>query len=664
MAEQPDAVGGSESFKKSWGFGAGSVSAELQAAAQQIISDSRLPGSDLNTLLNAFFGRYLVGPFQATPGRAYDLAGVESAEFGSLIYTSSQPLERVPTDALACAVDTHQTLTLENLRASYAKIAAAKALTKSPVPKTSADTPIADATMGIIFAVDSSEPLERLAEELQELNKQHPHNHWVDMIVILSRGSINYACQFPHKGLGDFLPPARGGTMRAPMYVHIVARGHAGFCLNRMCATLFYYLYLFSPGTALPPYKEILDGVPNICMTIAPYQMNLRGELVPVPLELRFNQFFLFPVGFRVFDNKKTELARVSYLPWQDGGVVRMTGKLPIEAALVFAGKEAMSEPVIRLDGDQFSGVIPLSRQQFVDMANLMAQRSRNMYLKPDPRPNWVVEQRANEGTTSPFMARLFLGICHLRDHSLSDEQLRAKFDAGFEQVLTGVEEMRTAAAELVRTFSEYQQQVSRGEAVRFVNGMTFVDKNVDRQIRKLCEDVVGTGVRVVKSRLQDLLKNALGLQIGFLFQDAGAFNKGLTKMKQQDAALAEYIEQARAKWSERVVLLRNNFEHAVSAQLKVKLLRTGTSFVASEPQVEGQPVSQFVNDIVDRVCCFVEDVLAHVLQSRFPAGMSITEIPLTERNPEIVERFRPMLIGGGSTVWTIAYHDSKFEEH
>src|SRR6266404_2781913 len=169
MGEQSNAAGAAQSFKKSWGFGTGSVSGELQSAAAQIIADSRLPGSKVNALLNAFFARYLVWPFRATPGKAYDAAGAEPEEFGSLIYTSSQDLPRVPADALACAIETHQMLGLEELRVSYDRIAKVKALAKSPVPKTSSDTPIADATMGIIFAVDSSVPVETLAQELEQL---------------------------------------------------------------------------------------------------------------------------------------------------------------------------------------------------------------------------------------------------------------------------------------------------------------------------------------------------------------------------------------------------------------------------------------------------------------------------------------------------------------
>jgi hypothetical protein len=663
MADQSNASGVAPAVKKLWGFGTDSPSAELQAMSAQIIADSTLPDSDLNSLLNTFFARYLVWPFRATHGRAFDTAGSESEAIGSLIYTSSQDLARVPSDSLACAIETHQTLGLEELRASYEKIAKVKALTKNPVPKTSSDIPIADATMGIIFAVDSKIPLETLAEELEQLNKPHPHDHWVDMVVILSRGTINYGSQFPDKPLADLLPPGRNTKMRAAMYVHIVARAHAPFCLNRMCALLFYYLYLFSPGTPLPPFNEILEGVPKTAMTIAPYQQNLSGQLVPVPLQLRFNQFFLFPVGFTAVDGKGNELARVRYLPWQDGGVVRVTGKLPMVGILVFAGKDAISQPTVTLEGEQFSGIIPLSRQQFIEMAQRMAKQSTNIYINPDPRPNWIVEHRGNEGTSSPFVARLFLGICRLRDQALTDAKIRADFDKAFESVVTGIESIRSSAAELTKIYSEYEKQVASGEAVQVGNGVTVVLKKVDREIRKNCEDLIGNASRVMKDRIQILLRT-IGFDIGFLYQKEGAFRAGLAKMTAQDPDLAKYLEETRSKWSESFINCRNNFEHTIAGQLKVKIQVGGSTAKAIEPEVEGQPVTHFVNHIADRVCCFVEDLLAHALQSRFSVDISISEIPLAERKLEIVERFRPMLVSGGMRAWTIRYHNTKFEFH
>jgi len=663
MSEQTNAASAAQQAKKSWGFGTGSVSAEIRSAAAQIIADSRLPGSNLGSLLNSFLNRYLPWPFRATPGIAVDTAGAESAQLDSLIYTSAQHFEKVPADALACAIDVHQTLSLEKLRAAYEKIAEVKKLAKTPIPKTESKTPVADVTMGIIFAVDSGVPLEKIGEELEQLNKTHSHHHWVDVVVVLSRGTVSYTCQFPHKPLGDFLPPARDGIMLAPMYVHIFARPHAEFSLNRMCSLLFPYLYFFSPGTNLPPYKELLEGAPQTGMNIAPYQVNLKGLLVPVPQELRFNQFFLFPLGFRVEDGDGNELARVQYLPWQDGGVVRVIGKLPIEAFLVFAGREAMSQPIIRWEGQQYSGVIPLSRAQFIEMANRTARQSRNMYVKPDQIPKWTVEKRADEGTSSPFMARMWLGICHMRDQAIFDQQRRDEFDVAFEAVITGVETVRTAAADAIKLYKEHERKIASGEIARVERGVTYIDGSVDRELRKLTDEVISTTSRVMKDRTQAVLR-VLKTDIGFLYQKQNAFNNGAAKLKLANPDLADYVTKTRSQWSERLTNCRTGLEHGTWVLPKVKHETNGTTVKAIEPMVDGQPVTEFVAHVSDRLNCFVEDVIVHALQTQMPQGVSISEIPLAERPVEIVERFRPALVGGGMPIWKIFYHDSKFENH
>lgn len=72
----------------------------------------------------------------------------------------------------------------------------------------------------------------------------------------------------------------------------------------------------------------------------------------------------------------------------------------------------------------------------------------------------------------------------------------------------------------------------------------------------------------------------------------------------------------------------------------------------------------EFVAHISDRLNCFVEDVIVRALQTQMPEGISISEIPVAERPPEIVERFQLALVGGGMPIWRILYHDGKFEDH
>jgi hypothetical protein len=81
------------------------------------------------------------------------------------------------------------------------------------------------------------------------------------------------------------------------------------------------------------------------------------------------------------------------------------------------------------------------------------------------------------------------------------------------------------------------------------------------------------------------------------------------------------------------------------------------------EPQISNQPVTEFVKVMLDRLACFVEEVTAHCLQTKMPAGLSIREIRLEQRLPEVPERFQNTLKDGGTVVWRLTYHQNTFEE-
>jgi hypothetical protein len=645
-----------------WSLSTDKLSEEMRAAAAQIIADSNVPDSNLGTLLNAFLTQYLPWPYRATSGKAFDVTGAESLEFESVIYASTKAIERIPADNLACAIDVWDKLGLAQLRQSYEKIAHVKMLTRSPAPIVSQGVPVADSTMGIILSLDSDLSIETLAEEVARLNREHPYRLWPDMVVVLSRGTVNLMCQIPYKPLADFLPPARGVTFRTAMYVHVVAKAHSAFALNKMCAVLFPFLYFFQPGVGLPPYKEILKDMPATGMPIAAFQFNLKGDLVPVPTSKRFDDLFLFPLSFRVEDRQGNLHAKVQYLPWQDGGVVRVQGKFPIEALLLFAGKEALGEPIVRHQGEQTSGVIPMSREQFKEMANRVARQS-NFVIKPDERPQLVIHKRGDEGTSSPFVARMFLGLCLLRDQAIADKALRDEFDKAFEGVLTGLESLRDTARSLQNAYSLHSDAVTRGQAARIINGNIFVDQPIDLELKKQIESFIGTASRIVKERMKDLLK-LLDTNIGFLFQKETAFTNGIERLKSSDPALADYLVETRAKWCERLLTIRNHLlEHGTWSLDHVRYEISGTSVRTIEPLVDGQPITKFASHIVDRVCCFVEELCSHALQARMLHDVSLTEIPLNQRDSGNAARFRVALIGGGTHLWTISYHDTKFED-
>lgn len=645
-----------------WRFNPDTVSQEIQAAAAQILADSQPSSSSAETLLTDFLRRFLPWPFQVNAGKAVDSEGRETPHFPILVYVSANATDRVPADNLACVIDVHHQVGLDELRQSYEKISCTKSLARTPAPDVPQDVPVADEAMGIVFAIGSDVAIETLGEEVAHLNRQNSYRVWTDMLVVLSRGTVNLATQMPYQPLGDFLPPARGASYRAAMYVHVVARAHPPFALNKMCAVLFPYLYFFQPGIGLPPYQEIVRDMAKTTMPIAAFQFNLSGELVPVSTSMRFDEFFMFPLSFRVEDRQGALHAKVQYLPWQDGGVVRVQGRFPIEALLVFAGKDALREPVIRFKGEQTSGVIPMSRDQFKEMANRVARQS-NLVIRPDERPKLVIHERGTEGTSSPFVARLFMGIGRMRDYAIEDKVLKKRFDDVFQGVVNGLESLRDSEKSVAKLYSEHSAAVERGEIARVANGDIYISQSIDRDLRKQVESFINTGARIVKERMKELLK-ILDINIGFLFQKEAAFKHGISRVRPTDPALADYLIATRSDWCERLMKIRNDLlEHGTWTLSIVRYENSDRGVRAIEPLVDGQPVTQFVNRIADRIYCFVEELSAHAFKLRMKSDVSFAEIPLTKRKPEDASRFRQALVDGGTPIWTITYHDTKFEE-
>ena len=81
------------------------------------------------------------------------------------------------------------------------------------------------------------------------------------------------------------------------------------------------------------------------------------------------------------------------------------------------------------------------------------------------------------------------------------------------------------------------------------------------------------------------------------------------------------------------------------------------------EPIIAGLPVSNFVTKMLDHLRCFVEETTVYALKARLPQFITLREIPLGDRRPEIPERFRISLLTGGNLPWQLAYHVQRFEE-
>jgi hypothetical protein len=640
------------------------------AVAQDVFETGReVAAADragLETTLAAGLAKHLGWPYKVAPAAVVDRQGISSSRFAAVVYvspsteSSPSPTE-VPADSAAAVIDATTVLSIDALRAAYARIAQVKRLKKTPAP--TLDRATTTITLGLIYAQSSSVPLETLAEELERHNAQTPGREWPDMVAVGTTGAIQYAVQFPGEGLsGDYLPPAEGALSNyvPAMYVVIVMRPAGNQTFNKLFAFLLAHLGIFSPGARIPNFAEVLEGVPKTAIVIAGFQYDLKGNLKPVPRDHYQDRLIPTP-PLQIEDSRRQLLATIRFLPWQDGGAIMLRGKLPLIGILPFLERaDLLKAGVINRPPDvQISYVLPITPDDFGAMLMRFQQRS-NMAVRK-PQGHWIVQKMADEGSASPFVARLFMGLLKLRDAVLPDPATRENFDKAFDFVPTSLTNARATAKEIRELWAAHVQNVTSGKAVRRQGQAIHIDESIDKDLRKQVEHFLNAAVRVVKQGMQNLTTE-LGTDIGFMFKKQRAFESGLAALKVADPALADYLEKSR-RWTERLINSRNALEHSGWALPRVTYDTGGAVVSPDEPQIDGQPVTEFVDGMLDRLCSFVEEVSAHCLQQKMPAAITITEVPQAERRPEAPERFTITLAVGGLPRWAISYHATRFEE-
>ena len=639
------------------------LSEQAYAAGQEVAAAT---GSSLVATLNAAVGRFLGWPYNIAPGCIADADGRKTESFASVIYVERDgaappdPSRPSPADNAAAVIDVHECLDLEGLRAAYARIADAKNLRKSPAPQV-AGTPSTTITLGIIYAHSLALPLEAFAAELERLNAQTPSRQWPDMLAVGSVGAISYAAHFPGDAeMGDYLPPAEGAlaSFTPPMYIVMVMTPAVAYTFNKMAALVIAHLVIFSPGAKLPNWSQMKEGIVKNSIVFTGYQYNLKGDLLPVPREF-YNDRYFPPPPLRIESQAGELLSTIQFLPWQDGGTILLKGKLPLEGLLVFIGNKAFDRGgIVRPRPDvQMSYVVPITREDFNELIRRI-QRQTNMVVKSG-ECKWIVQKLADEGTSTPFFARIFMGVLRLRD-LVYYETARDKFDQHFEFVGSSLLNARSTAKELAELWEEHVRKLASGEAVRIQGRTIRIDENIDKQLRRLLEGFLNSAVRTLKQGMQDLAVE-LQVNIGFMYKQQGAFDTGIAALQASEPLLAEYLRHTRA-WSERLIESRNAIEHKGWTLPRIAYAQTGNTVAATEPMVSGQPVTEFVKLMLDRLCCFVEEFTAHGLQRRMPPQITITELPLATRPAEAPERFRVTFTAGGLPAWRLAYHAASFE--
>ena len=180
-------------------------------------------GAEAEIILTKFLKDRLPRRFNVESGVVLGSKGEVSKQTDLIVYDAlNSPVYRkgprvhiLPRDNVAAIVEVKSKLNKEQLKDAAEKIASVKQIKPSPIsnidqPVTFGELIISN-TFGCVFAYDSYTSLETLAENLKEINEKHDSSHWIDLVVVLDRGTLSYAVQMPfgQNFPGWFLGPAQ-----------------------------------------------------------------------------------------------------------------------------------------------------------------------------------------------------------------------------------------------------------------------------------------------------------------------------------------------------------------------------------------------------------------------------------------------------------------------
>lgn len=521
-------------------------------------------------------------------------------------------------------------------------------------------------TTGFIVARNSDLTLEEISSAMDYMNSLVPSHHWPDAVAVLSAGIVNYSAHVPgSEQSGDFFLPAEATAKRSPapsMWVQKVIRPVGNLAFNKVASLIVARVAIFQPGVQVPDYRGLIKDMPSHGAGTQTYQFNLANTLVAMTREQAIAAR-LPQDTFNIVSGKK-KLGSVQYQSWQDGGVFIVRGAFPLDPFLVFLneiipGLSATDLQYFRGSGVQVSYVLPVNQRQFFQTLSTFERRSSNISIQKETA-KILVQKIGDEGTTSPFVARLMLGVMRIRD-AVYDDKARKHFDDLYDPVLSGLRSARETSQDIAKEWEQHRAKVESGAIVRTSGRAVRISESTDRLLKRDLESFLNTAVRVIKHSLQDLAKD-LSVDISFLFQKESAFQTGITETRVSDPTLADYLLATR-HWSEPLVLMRNDLEHGTIPSPKISYALDSVPVKAEEPRLDGQPITEFTNEVLEHICCFVEEIAVFGLRKKLPRGFEITEVPLPERDPSAPERFHVTITPGGRQPWVLAARARSFAD-
>lgn len=634
---------------------------------RETIPHSGEKGGETEEKVRGFLNGHLPKRFHATKGFVIDADNQMSNHQDVIIYDEqSSPVYKydganqiVSADAVAAIMEVKAVLNKSQLEEAFAKIEEVKRLRKRPISdmdqNATASTLTTTGTLGIILGFGSDISLEKLAQHCVELNEKYETAHRPDIIVVLDVGVINYTAQFV--GARNMLDLAVSDDefVIPPCYVHLVFREDGAFSLNRLFTHLLSHLALYPRRPSIPPFSVLLEGTSSIVHTLGVYQFNTERRLVQYEAQpaTPSEQNPIIRVRHK---GSKEELATLTYIPWQDGGVIRKKGKIPLLALLVWFTK---GEPprTMQVEDTELSVVMKVTRPEFEKWPATIERRS-DMTATLEIPPPFEMRQIGTEGTAEPFVARVFLGLIDMATQTLSQQDKKV-FDVRFTGTLNPALGLRNALVGIRKLIAGHKEALKKGTIVRKAQADPLLSERIDNPLRSHTVHFLEMAGAIVKN-LPSAMK-FIQINIDYMADSEQRFARGYERNEARHPALVAYLRALRPALLDIDEQFRKmRAEGWNLANVKYELKDGVVSMV--EPLVGREQVNTYVERVFSILALAIEEVIMYGFQRNLTNSITISEIPLDQRNPTDAQRFKRTL-RGSEPAWQLKWTGKNFYE-
>jgi hypothetical protein len=632
------------------------------------ISHSGEKGGETEDKVREFLNGHMPKRFHATKGFVIDADNQMSDHQDVIIYDEqSSPVYKydganqiVSADAVAAIMEVKAVLNKSHLEEAFAKIEEVKRLRKLPISemdqRATGSAFTMTGTLGIILGFGSDISLAKLAEHCVDLNEKYETGHRPDIVVVLDVGVINYTAQFVGaRDMGDIGVASGDDFVIPPCYVHLVARDDGAFSLNRLFTHLLSHLALYPRRPSIPPLSVLLEGTSSIAQNLGVYQYNTERRLVryEAPPPTRPEQNAIIRIRHKV---SKEELATLAYIPWQDGGVIRKRGKLPLAALLVWFTK---GEPprTIRVEDTELSMVMKVTRPEFERWPKTI-ERQSDMTAALEIPPPFETRQIGMEGTGEPFIARVLLGLLDASSNVLS-QQDKSAFDDHFTGILNPALELRRSLVSIRELISGHKDALQKGTIVRKAQVDPLLSERIDGPLRSYTAGFLEMADAII-TNLPPAMK-FFAISIDYMTENENRFAKGCERYEVRYPELIAYLRKLRPSLLDITEQFRKmRVDGWNLSNVKYTFSNGVVSMV--EPLIEGEPVSTYIERIFSILALAIEEMIMFGFQRSLTSSIAIVEIPEAQRNPINAQRFKRTLRDSEPT-WSLKWTGKGFYE-